>query len=213
MGSVTSPLSLQPATLSAQAASADQAVAAAARALGEQQIRMLTRLAEFGLELAAETVRRTQGEPLPADAGEGNFAMVYSRVARAVRMTLALQSRVMKELLALNEGASAAASPAEPNPLRARRERVNTIVQRVIETEHSHDETIDRLSSDAWERLTDDDIYGDITDRPLGEVVARICEDLGLSPDWTTLAREAWAVDEAATGAPGSPFPRFEHSP
>jgi hypothetical protein len=117
----------------------------------------------------------------------------------------------MKELLALEQAQAIArgarsAAEAEPDRVQARRDRVDSIVRRVIEAEHDDDETVERLTSDVWERLADDDIYGDISERPMGEIVALICADLGLSPDWSRLAREAWAVDEAASGAAGSPF-------
>ena len=42
--------------------------------------------------------------------------------------------------------------------------------------------------------------------RPIGEIVALICKDLGLEPDWGRLAQEAWAQAEIADGDPGSPF-------
>jgi hypothetical protein len=59
---------------------------------------------------------------------------------------------------------------------------------------------------EAKERLDNDDIYGLVATRPIGELVAMICEDLGLDPDWDHLAAEAWARAEIASGAEGSPF-------
>ena len=40
----------------------------------------------------------------------------------------------------------------------------------------------------------------------MGELVALICRDFGLEPNWDALAQEAWAQAEIASGAPGSPF-------
>jgi hypothetical protein len=201
-------LQLRPASLAPEAAPAEIApqiaskAAERARALCEQQLQTLTRLAEIGLELAAETARRAQAEVLAADARAADFGLVYARIARAVRMTLALQSRVMKDLLALDEAetqAGAAAAEARAGAQRdraqARKDRVDNIVRRVIEAQHDDDETVERLTSDVWERLSDDDVYGDLSDWPIGEIVVRICEDLGLSPDWSAWAKEAWAAD------------------
>jgi len=42
--------------------------------------------------------------------------------------------------------------------------------------------------------------------RPVGELIALICRDLGLSPDWSLLAEEAWAQAEIAGGEAQSPF-------
>ena len=40
----------------------------------------------------------------------------------------------------------------------------------------------------------------------MSEIVARICKDLGLEPDWNKLAEELWAKAEIATGDPGWPL-------
>ncbi len=62
------------------------------------------------------------------------------------------------------------------------------------------------MIEETGERLDDEDIYGDVASRPVGELVALICRDLGLDPDWTRLAEEAWAQDEIAEAPVGSPF-------
>ncbi|MDE2292759.1 MAG: hypothetical protein KGL53_11815, partial [Elusimicrobia bacterium] len=56
------------------------------------------------------------------------------------------------------------------------------------------------------ERLDNDDIYGLVAARPVGELVAMICQDLGLEPNWEHLAAEAWAQAEIESRAKGSPF-------
>lgn len=142
--------------------------------------------------------------------------MAHSRIARAVRLTVALQSKVMKEALALEQGVGEAKAskaearpilaPADPDPAHERRRRIDRVVRRVIEAEEDDEDEVERLSGEAWERLEDEDVYGDVLARPMGEIVARVCEDLGLSPDWTRLAKEAWAVEEARAAHPGSPF-------
>ena len=40
----------------------------------------------------------------------------------------------------------------------------------------------------------------------LGETIALICRELGLSPDWQALAQEAWARQEIDSGAVGAPL-------
>ena len=42
--------------------------------------------------------------------------------------------------------------------------------------------------------------------RPISELIALICQDLGLAPDWPQLAEEAWAKAEIASGAAGAPL-------
>ncbi|HWK43148.1 MAG TPA: hypothetical protein VNT30_00400, partial [Stellaceae bacterium] len=56
------------------------------------------------------------------------------------------------------------------------------------------------------ERLEDEDVETDIGSHPIGEIIARICWDLGLDPNWRRWAEDHWAVEEARTKAPGSPY-------
>ena len=158
---------------------------AAARTLIERQLAMLARLAEIGMEIAEAAGRQATGAAEGAPLRDPGLAFV--RVARAVRMTIALQSRLVGDLAALDR----AAGQARAAQAGARRERLHRLVERAIEAEHaSHedwdDDAIERLSSDAWERLTDaDDDAGLAGLAPFAEVVAAICADLGLSPEWT----------------------------
>jgi hypothetical protein len=46
----------------------------------------------------------------------------------------------------------------------------------------------------------------DFADRPIGELVARICRDLGVTPDWGLFEDDDWAIEEARTRPPGSPL-------
>ncbi|MDB5459102.1 MAG: hypothetical protein JWO72_843, partial [Caulobacteraceae bacterium] len=54
--------------------------------------------------------------------------------------------------------------------------------------------------------LDDEDLYGDVLARPFSEVVADICRDLGLDPDWSRLAQEPWARAEIDSGQAGGPL-------
>ncbi|MEA2757117.1 MAG: hypothetical protein QOJ54_3406, partial [Aliidongia sp.] len=40
----------------------------------------------------------------------------------------------------------------------------------------------------------------------IGEIIARICRDLGVTPDWARWVDADWARDEMATKPPGSPY-------
>jgi hypothetical protein len=152
----------------------------------------LGELAEIGLEVAREIGRQAKAEP--DAAALQHIAMTYNRVSRAVRLTLMLQTQVLKER---GEAAEAEAEQAEVRePLYRRKFRVERIVERLIKAEHDDEDDIDRLAVEAGERLDDEDLYGDILDKPIGELVALICKDLGLNPDWTKLAEQAWAKAE-----------------
>lgn len=198
----------------------------ALRAVLERQLTVLGRLAEAGLNIALAVERRAMAaEAAEADAAEaapvappgasGDVALAYARVSRAVRLTVALQGRVVKDLQALDEAAvrrrrhgEAEAGRERQQAQAARKARVERIVERLIRAEAADEAEGDRLADEAYERLEDDDIYGDLTARPVSEIIARVCQDLGLEPDWTRLAEEAWAQDELAGGSAGAPLMR-----
>ena len=134
---------------------------ARARAVIERELAMLTRLAEIGMEIAEAAGRQAcGGADDPQATSDGPFrtdpALAYARVARAVRMTLALQARLAKDLADLDR----ADSQARAARAAARRSRLHRLVEQAIEAEEAghadwDEDEIERLSADAWERLTD----------------------------------------------------------
>ena len=180
-----------------------------ARSLIEQQLAMLTRLADMGLNIAARVEQQALAE---ADAQPPrNWGIAYARIARSVRMTIALQSKVLKDLAALEDEAgrrTKAGREEADQALTARKTRVWRIVERVACERFSEDESEnDRTDDLAGHRygtyaLLDRDICGDILERPLGALVETICQGLGLDPDW-----EAQASRERASQSGSSPRP------
>ena len=169
---------------------------AAARARVETQMAMLTELAGIGMEIARAAGRRATAslEDEALDGARPDPVLAYARAARAVRMTIALQARLAKDLLALDR-AEASDRAAQAT---ARRGRVHRLVERAIRDAHDDQDEIENLSDDALERLQDREAFGDLDGRPLGEVVALICKDLGLSPDWSAWAGEVGAGEIGA---------------
>jgi hypothetical protein len=170
------------------ASSPAPAGAAEPRALIERQLAVLTRLADIGMEIA-EAAGRAAAEPAQeasgAAAGAGfraDPALAYTRTARAVRMTIALQVQLLKELAAFEKAAGEAA--------KARAERRRVGVQRLIDATLAESERLDgcsvrRLSIEARERLFDAEIDAEVQGLAFAEIVARICGDLGLPPERT----------------------------
>ena len=171
------------------------------RALIERQIAMLTRLAEIGMEIAEAAGRQAAGSAAEAADGPplGDPGLAYARAARAVRMTLFLQSRLAKDLADLDK----AEVQARAERTSARRARLHRLVEQAIEAERRDEDEIEHLSSDAWERLRDADDEAELVgSAPFAEVVARICQDLQLSPASTArlLAAAGGAAGEAEAG-------------
>ncbi len=127
-----------------------------------------------------------------------------------MRLTVALQSKLIDALAALEApSAPATADPEQPraDPDYLLKARVERIVERAALAEHNgDDDEADRLTAEAGERLDDIDLYGGLLDRPISEILARICRDIGLPLQWSRLAEEAWAQAEMGDGEPGAPL-------
>ena len=167
----------------------------------ERQLALLERLAEAGMELVEALVAQAKGSGPKVEGGDVGLA--FSRVSRAVRMAVLLHQQLAQGGVDPAE----AAHKAEAERRKAHVGRAVRIVRRVAK-DHCRIKP-DMISAYAWEareRLDDDDIYGLAATRPVGELVALICRDLGLQPDWDALAQEAWARAEIDSGAAGSPF-------
>jgi hypothetical protein len=176
-----------------------------------RQAMVLEELSEAGLRLALSIEGRAAEAPV-AEAPQ--IAMAFSRVARAVRLTALLHVKLIEAAQDARRRAAGSRSShdddddeaARLDPAYRHKARVEAIVQRVAKAECDDEDHIDRIVQETAERLDDDDIYGDVLTRPIGELVALICRDLGLDPDWTSLAQEAWAQAEMRDNPTGSPF-------
>ena len=131
------------------------------------------------------------GEADAADRRDPSLA--YARAARAVRMCIALQSRLLGELPALERAERMAGLERRG----ARKRQIVHLVRTVAESEHADE--IEQISGEAWERLNDTDEYSAVMNGSLREAVARICDDLDVTPDWSLWGGEFEAKD---------PFPR-----
>jgi hypothetical protein len=190
------------------------------RPMLDRQLERLDELAGVGLEIARALERQAKGELLEgAPPIAEDIALAYSRTARAVRLTIALQSKLTEDFSAFGPDSIRARLQAstlagqEAKKLRpSRRLAVHRIAQRVILGEAEDQETADQLNERVVERL-DDEGFCDLLNQPFSEIVAQICKDLGLSPDWPALAEEAWARTEIASGRCGEPLAPYARFP
>jgi hypothetical protein len=146
-----------------------------------RHLRMLAQLAEVGMDLALALRRRVMDPQAPEPVG-GDVALSFSRIARAVRQTVALETRLAENGQARDRQVQAEQARAlGDRGLRGalRKEEVRDIVDRPIEAGFPETD-VERLLSDLDERLEDDRDDADFIDRPIGELVERICRDLGV---------------------------------
>ena len=163
------------------------------------EIEALGELIGIGLKIARAIERRVE-EPChePRSLAELNAAAIaYARVARAVRQTILLRDKLAE---ALEAGCKASAARSGVKA------RVVRVVRSVIEAEHDDAEQVERLASEAAERLEQEDFDG-LLARPIREIIADICKDLALHPDWPGLAEEMAAVEEIARRVLGGGTP------
>jgi uncharacterized membrane-anchored protein YjiN (DUF445 family) len=148
----------------------------------------LAELGEIGMELARLVRRQAveQAAANPDGAVDEHLGLVFARIARAVRQAFALEARLADD----RRTARAAETRLR---VEGRKTKVRTAVERVLDAEASESDA-ENLFYDLTERLETDYDDADFADRPIGELVARICRDLGVTPDWSLWEDQAWAI-------------------
>jgi len=163
----------------------------------------LRRLTEIGMKLA-ERVAVAADDP---EADGADLALQFYRVSRAVRHTIVLETRLLEQIGAAQAQAAAANVPkpwdalgiseaeyeARPCPF-TRQFEAEMIVGSAI----SRDPRVrlhDDLRGDFEELLSDPaelEIFS--AEMPLAEVIATLCDKLGLAPDWSEFDNSDWGA-------------------
>ena len=158
----------------------------------------------------------------PALSGRGFSGRDYDRITRSVRLTIALEQRLMAEATAA--AATPARSPTASVPidpqmdpaqlakvrarmalLAARAGAVVTVVKASLVAAGRPREVVEALSREITEQLVDHERF-QVFNHPISVTIARLCEALDATPDWTLWAAEPWAIEEAEKQMPGSPY-------
>ena len=174
------------------------------------RLAMLRELAEVGMAVARAIGRQAQAvggavvtqdaetDAAPAPA-VGDLGLAFSRVSRAVRLTLALEARTSDETFGPARAAAKAAQEAVDRAATSRNiavfckaDDLGEVMQDMIEDAAGEDEDkAERLCERLCERL--DDLEPDeVFERPFEELLARICKDLAIEPDLSLWEHEAW---------------------
>ena len=202
----------------------------------ERRLRVLEELTEIGLDLARLLQRQAHAaaeaidptEPAAPDAAEasagraptpiisaGDIANALARISRAIRLTVALETRTDEALRALRAGVAAevearrvqarnrAAAEAEARN-KAHRDTVERLVIEAAEREIEDDDALGDVMEALEERLKEDEAYWDLDRMPLREAVERLCADLELTPDWSLWEGEGWPPKPPFSRAKGS---------
>lgn len=195
-----------------------------------------------GQKAAAAPDAEPPPQPSPPPVTGGDLVLAMHRAARAVRLTCALRARLVEEIDRHDAGQVRRLEDQRAER-KARLARLVTriIADDLVapdddadDDEHLAPDLSADPSAEAWakareseseaegrawlafeasDRLDDLDRYGDVLERPVSEFIAMICRDLGLAPDWTRLAKEAWAREELRSGKVGQPLAPFAAPP
>jgi hypothetical protein len=165
----------------------------------ERRLRILQELAEIGMDLARAVQRRALAAEDPAVVA--NPALSFSRIARAVRQTVALEAKLDQDRQAVM--AERAERRARDARLQAHKHkaRIRDLVERAIDAEASGDAAEDLLC-DLNERLEDADDLAAFADRPVAEIVAHICRELGLNPPPSLWNEQEWGLAGGGSKGP-----------
>jgi hypothetical protein len=172
-----------------------------ARAWAAERGRVLRELTAIGMGLARALARQVEAAMEPAEAGQGAPAaatvsldpgLAFSRIARAVRLTVALEARQDEALRTLGDQVQAQRAEAVERrrrearaPIDRRRNEIRNRLEDDFEAEIDP-EADDDECYDLWDgfnaRLNEAAEAEDFLDRPFEDLVAAIRKDLGL-PD------------------------------
>jgi hypothetical protein len=184
---------------------------------------ILGELAELGLMLARDLAAQARGCEDPADAER--LAQAFNKTSRAVRLTLALDAKLERDLarmaredaefaerraeaaLGLAEQQARAlrhaALDAPPSPAQRHKTRVRNLLNRLIWNESEGDEEeYEILGEDVDARLHEAAQCEAFTDVPVEVIAQRVAADMGLSGE---LVLTLPAARKAAEAAPPGP--------
>jgi hypothetical protein len=170
-----------------------------------------------GIGLRAAQALETRLHACEADAVACELALALTRVARAVRLTLALEARLGNAQALRDETRAAQAAEARAAAAAGREARIETNAGRVsdavemaiaAQTAGARDGGYEseQLSEALSEHLRDGRETDGFADMPVSAAVAQVCRALGVRVDWSLWRNEDWALDEWRAGTPGSPY-------
>lgn len=140
--------------------------------------RVLHELIDMGLDMVrlvhGEAKAKATEPSLEVEAGPAvaDGSVAFDRLARAVRRTVALARRLEEPVRGVGDGA--------PRRLAARRQILRA-VEDVIQREAVDQDEEDGLNGELYERLDAPELDDEIDCRPVAEIVADICRDLGIA--------------------------------
>ena len=180
----------------------DEIDATAARK--ERLLQVLQELTEIGMEIAralkAEALARVDAKPAAAPAfAKADLGLVFSRIAKAVRQTVALEMRIAEGLQISRAEEQRRQANVRQLEAQHRQEDVREYVAEAVaadaERRGSSEKDVERLLADLDERLEDGEFDDRLADAPFPELIERICAVLGVTVDWRLWKDLDWGAE------------------
>ncbi len=154
---------------------------------------MLQELAQIGMRLARLVEANAEAKVAEDPAGDlGRVDQAFARISRSIRQTLALKTKLAE--LAAQRG-RAEAPEADAARLHWRKAKLARAVTETIKAEFCARDA-EYLLTDLHERLEDPDIALDLACCSMGEMVASVCDDLGIGISREVWERKGWYLTE-----------------
>lgn len=146
--------------------------------MAERHARQLARFAELALTLAEDMHAAAAAAAEPDQ--KARLAEAFHRAGRALRQSIALEARLVRDRARDLKAAEADAAAATAAAVRRRQDQVRAGVERQIYCE------IEPHEADAWladfdERLEAETLYDGFTDESVADQIARLSAELGLT--------------------------------
>ncbi len=184
---------------------------------GEQDLRLLSRLAEIAMELAEAQGVYAKIRLIAAGADGASLAphedptAAFNKIAQTLRRILALRAKLAHDfgvdhLRLIGERDSRRAARAQAHK-KAKRIDIEAGFRDALAEDFADEdqEEVESYIGDMEELFDRDELHGYI-DRPVGETVARLCKTLGLSPDLCIQDAGGWKIRR-------DPYPFEEANP
>ncbi len=169
-----------------------------ARMAAAEDAEMLKELAGIGMRLVRLLETNAEAKMAVDPACDlGPVDQAFAKLSRSVRQTLALKAK-LSELAAKRNSAVAGDErkrEADASRRRWRKVKLGRAVAETVKAEYSRSDT-ENLLTDLQERLDDPDIDVDLATRSIGEMVASVCDDLGIEINREIWRAKGWYLTE-----------------
>jgi len=151
----------------------------------ERHARILAELSELGLAFARDA--RTDAEAAETPEQRAQQALVFQRVSRSVRQTLALEAKLVRDAQKADRETADAEARRDKDEVRVRRQRLETAVEALVWRE-----TEDLLDREAWDferqleaAIEDESVQTGFLTDDIADQVGRVLTRLGfeIAPD------------------------------